>query len=94
MRNLTDKTERRKRPTRSTIRYYVGDPVLVKSYRLSSPAVDQVIHEFFLLYEGPYIVCKKVAENAFSVQNHTGDMIKTYNVINFKKNYYEVSVTL
>lgn len=65
--------------------FEIGDQVLVRTHRLSS-AIDQCIHKFFLLYEGPYIVIKKMAANAYTVADPVNQQTRgTFNVIHLRR---------
>jgi hypothetical protein len=70
------------------ISYKLGDLVLVRTHRLSS-AVDQQIHKFFLLYDGPYVITEIKNNNAYTVHDpDTNRFIGTYNVV-FLRKYIE-----
>lgn len=82
--------ERRKRkhdeqgpPTSFT----VGTQVLVRVHRLSS-AIDRSINKFFLLYEGPFEIVRKTAENAYTVVDPVTRKIRgTFNVVHLRPYY-------
>lgn len=61
--------------------FKIGELVLVRTHRLSS-AVDQLIHKFFLLYDGPFVISAVRNRNAYTVNDpDTNRTIGTYNVI-------------
>jgi hypothetical protein len=67
-----------------TISFTNGDQVLVRTHRLSS-AIDQLIHKFFLLYEGPFTVVSNPAHNVYTVSDpNTGRIVGTYNIIHLR----------
>lgn len=62
-----------------------GELVLVRTHSLSS-AVDQVIHKFFLLYNGPYKVVACPAQNVYTIADiDILRVIGSYNVIHLRR---------
>jgi len=66
-------------------KYEIGDHVLVRTHRPSS-AADKHIHNFFLLYQGPYVVLRVSSQNAYTVaEPETNRVIGTYNIIHLRR---------
>lgn len=67
-----------------SVKYNIGDLVLVKTHNLSN-AGEKQIKKFFLLYEGPYEVVEIKMDNAYTVRNPvTKEVVGTHNVVNLK----------
>lgn len=65
--------------------FVIGTQVLVRTHRLSS-TIDRTINKFFLLYEGPFKIIKRTAENAYTVVDPVTEKIRgTFNVVHLRR---------
>ncbi|KAK9759145.1 hypothetical protein QE152_g162 [Popillia japonica] len=65
--------------------YNVGDWVLVKNHEYSS-ALTKEIKKFFHLFTGPYVVLRKMGENAYSLGDpNTREYKTTQNIANLRR---------
>ena len=77
--------KRRKAHKASKVVIAVGNRVLLRVRHLSN-ALDKTTKKFFHLYEGPYVISRKVGNNAFVlVEVKDGREIGTYNRTNLRK---------
>lgn len=78
--------EKQKNCTR--IELLVGDKVLIKALRVSN-ALEKQISKFFHLYTGPYVIMRKIGENAFELasNDNTDRSVGIYNRVNLRKYY-------
>lgn len=74
------------------LEFSVGDLVLVKTHPLSS-AEDAEIKKFFLLYEGPFKVNKRLGPNSYELINEFGSVKGNHNIVNLKA-YKEIPTIL
>ena len=84
--NIIKNFDRRKKSQRvSKVELVVGDRVLLRVRHLSN-ALDRTTKKFFHLYEGPYVLSRKIGNNAFVLTEVSdGREIGTYNRTNLRK---------
>lgn len=67
------------------MRFNIGEKVLVRTHRLSS-SVNNIIHKFFLLYEGLYGIVSVKQNNAYVVVDPGSREVRgTFNVVFLRK---------
>lgn len=68
----------------------VGDKVLLRVPHLSSNT-DRVTHKFFHLFEGPYLIKKRIGTNAYilETEDKNNTLSGTYNRISLRKYLYD-----
>lgn len=62
----------------------LGDEVLVKANNVSDSQANQIA-KFFAIYEGPYIVTRKVGEATYVISNNKGKERGRFHVSNMKR---------
>ncbi|KAK3916529.1 Transposon Tf2-9 polyprotein [Frankliniella fusca] len=63
--------------------YKEGDLVLLRTEHHSDKA-DRVIQKFFLLFEGPFVVARRAAPNAYLLADRDGREVGTHNIVNLR----------
>lgn len=72
-----------------TTEFAIGDKVLVHAYN-TSDATQNIIAKFCALYEGPYVINKKIGKATYELTNNNGHIRGIFNIRQLKK-YHSIS---
>lgn len=86
LQNKADK--RNKRAKKQTVRFIVGDQVLLKANPMSSEA-DAIIRKFLDVYEGPYEIKEVVQDDVFLLQHRDSEKVRGMFHINLLKPFVQ-----